>query len=142
LNAPFSDRGDIISDFTSIPYYVGVERIELAMFNCPEKGISIQTITILTASALSQVTSLYLGFSIIISSITSCEFLMKVHISEHYTISDIYAVLGLPGHTLLRWNSMTVAPCVHQMPPLLHPSQIPPPLLTIHYNQRPLHMNH
>ncbi len=36
----------ITFDFEAAPGYVGVERVEVVMFNCPEWGISVDSITL------------------------------------------------------------------------------------------------
>ncbi len=38
------DITDITFDFEATPGYVGVERVEVVMFNCPEWGISVDSI--------------------------------------------------------------------------------------------------
>ena len=35
---------EIISDFTGMAHYTGVEIVELVMFNCPELGIAVMAI--------------------------------------------------------------------------------------------------
>jgi hypothetical protein len=87
LDATVFIRRDIISDFTSLPTYVGVERIELVMFNCPEKGISVQTIEILASSSLSAALPSLGSFNVLI---TSCDSLVRVCISQFIAQPVIY----------------------------------------------------
>ena len=54
LQRATSTRALVIFDFTSTPGYVGLSgRLEVVIFNCPEKGISAPTIRVLTSSSLS-----------------------------------------------------------------------------------------
>ena len=80
LQVAGSSRRDILSDFTGKSSYVGVRRVELAMFNCPEWGISVQTIKLLTATSLSQTALAVSTFSV--PAITSCDSLVRICISE------------------------------------------------------------
>jgi hypothetical protein len=87
LNATVPSRRDIIYDFTSVPNYVRVERIELVMFNCPEKGISVQTINISAPSLLSETISPLGIFNVFI---TSCDSLVRVCIPRLITQPVIF----------------------------------------------------
>jgi hypothetical protein len=70
------DAGVITSNFTSVRNYVGLERIELVMFNCPEKGISVQRI-VTTASGFLSSPEIF-----DVPNITSCDSLVRVCISQ------------------------------------------------------------
>jgi hypothetical protein len=94
LQTTVPNRKDIISDFTSVPNYVRVERIELVMFNCPEKGISVQSLTILAAQSLLEMTSELNIF--IVSNITSCDSLVRVCIPLNTTQPVIYLRFNPP----------------------------------------------
>jgi hypothetical protein len=97
FNVTVPSRRDIISDFTLDPTYVGVERIELVMFNCPEKGISVQIIEILASSSLSAGLS-SLGSSNVV--ITSCDSLVRVCIPRRIVLPVIYLRFNpTPGST-------------------------------------------
>ncbi len=63
---------NITFDFQATPGYVGVQRVEVVMFNCPEWGISVDNIT------------LYEFTTATISSpiISSCDSLVRVFISR------------------------------------------------------------
>ena len=68
-----------IFDFTDTPRYVGIQRVEVVMFNCPQRGIAFTTIDLLGATARGQLFS-RLGF-ISVSSLTSCKYLVRVCLS-------------------------------------------------------------
>ena len=91
-------RREILSDFTGTPGYVGVGRVELAMFNCPKWGIGVQVIGLSTAPSLEMAR---LGVRIFtVPNITSCDSLVRICISQ--TIEQ--PVIGLeftspPGST-------------------------------------------
>ena len=74
-----STRKDIISDFTATPNYVGVRRVEIMMVNCPEWGIGVSGIRLLSAPSISVSPSLQ---NMINPTITSCDSLVRVCISE------------------------------------------------------------
>ena len=73
-------RRNITFDFRDTPGFIGVARVELVMFNCPEWGISVQTVTLLIAPSLSG------GISVvrtITPSITSCDSLVRICILQN-----------------------------------------------------------
>ena len=59
---------NVIFDFTDIPGYFGIERVEVVMFNCPQLRIASTTIVLTGATARGQT----------FSSLTSCESLVRV----------------------------------------------------------------
>lgn len=67
----------IAFDFTNTSGYVGVKRVEVVLFNCPQWGLSIQTIRLEGSTSLFE-----RGESLTIknlnSSLTSCELLVRV----------------------------------------------------------------
>ena len=71
----------VIFDFTDTPGYVGIQRVEVVMFNCPQRGIASTTIVLLRATARGQPFSTFASTSV--SSLTSCEFLVRVCLSGH-----------------------------------------------------------
>jgi hypothetical protein len=87
LQTSVLNRRDIFFDFTSVPNYVGVERIELVMFNCPEKGTSVQNIAILTAASLLETPSQLATFNV---PMTSCDSLVRACSPQVITESVIY----------------------------------------------------
>jgi hypothetical protein len=94
FNAIVANRRDIVSEFILVPNYVGVERIELVMFNCP---ISALTITILSAPSLSEFPSSLVTSNVLI---TSCDSLVRVCISVFTPLPVIYLrFIPPPGST-------------------------------------------
>ena len=66
----------IIFDFTDTPGYDRVERVEVAMFNCPQWGRGITDIHLLGATANGQPFTTIQAINV--SSITSCDSLVRV----------------------------------------------------------------
>ena len=67
----------VLSDFTGTPGYVGLSRVEVVMFNCPEREISASTIIVSTSSspsaeARSQILSLGIANTSCDSLVTVC----------------------------------------------------------------------
>ena len=75
---------NVILDFTDTPGSDRAKRIEVVIFNCPQRGIAFTTIHLLGATARSQPFN-HLG-SISVSSLTSCKYLVRVCLST--TISQ------------------------------------------------------
>ncbi len=63
---------DITFDFEATPGYVGVARIEVVMFNCPEWGISVDSITLHGSNTTTSI------LDTISPIITSCDSLVRV----------------------------------------------------------------
>ena len=74
---------NVIFNFTDTPGYVGIQRVEVVMFNCPQWGIASTTITLTGATARGQTFNVFAQTSI--SSLTSCESLVRVCLSHHVT---------------------------------------------------------
>ena len=74
-------RRDITFDFIATPGFIGVVRVQLVIFNCPERGISVQTVRLLTASSLSGDRSVVGTFNV--PNITSCDSLVRICISQN-----------------------------------------------------------
>ena len=70
----------VIFDFTDTPGYVGIQRVEVVMFNCRQWGIASTTITLRGATARGQTFNFFA--SVTISSLTSCESLVRVCLSS------------------------------------------------------------
>ena len=70
---------NIIFDFTDTPGYVGIQRVEVVMFNCPQWGIGTTTIHLNGATARGQPFNVFDSTSI--SSLTSCESLVRACLS-------------------------------------------------------------
>ena len=80
--------------------YAGVGRFELVMFHCPEWGISVQAIRLLTASSISGARSAIRTF--IVPAITSCESLVRICIKQ-----DIeHPVIGLEIINAFIWTHL------------------------------------
>ena len=75
---------NIIFDFTDTPGYVGIQRVEVVMFNCPQWGIASTTIILTGATARGQVFNSFASTSI--SSLTSCESLVRVCLSAFVSL--------------------------------------------------------
>ena len=90
LTINLTNTANITFDFTNILHYTGVERVEVVMFNCPEWGISVRTIQLLSATSISGSTTFETS---IFPTTTSCDFLVRVCIS--YTVSSTRPVLTL-----------------------------------------------
>ena len=65
-------------DFTSTPDYRGVSRVEVVMFNCPQYGISVKSISLLDAADISQPGTI---IATVNPTVTSCDSLVRVCIS-------------------------------------------------------------
>ncbi len=70
---------DITFDFEATPGYVGVQRVEVVMFNCPEGGISVDSITLYGSNTTTSIGS---ALTTISPTITSCDSLVRVCISR------------------------------------------------------------
>ena len=78
LQRTTSTRATILFDFTSTPGYVGLSasgRLEVVMFNCPEKGISASTIRVSTSLSPSVSPTPLMNVNI---DITSCDSLVTM----------------------------------------------------------------
>ena len=80
LQTTNSLRREIIFDFTGTSGYIGVKRIELTMFLCPEWEISVQTIRFLTAPSI-DVSKLTVAI-FPVPTITSCDSLVRICIPQ------------------------------------------------------------
>ena len=73
-----ANTADITFDFTDTPDYTGVRRVEVVMFNCPEWGISVKTISLFDATSTSGSRTFVTSIS---PTTTSCDSLVRVCIS-------------------------------------------------------------
>ncbi len=64
---------DITFGFAGTPDFVGVRRVEIVLFNCPEWGISVQGITLQTSAGFAGTTN---------PTVTSCDSLVRVCIGD------------------------------------------------------------
>ncbi len=74
-----SPTTDITFDFQVTPGYVGVERVEVVMFNCPEWGISVDSIILYGSNTPTLIGNILATIS---PTITSCDSLVRVCISR------------------------------------------------------------
>ncbi len=74
----YSPTTDITFDFEATPSYVGVQRVEVVMFNCPEWGISVDSIILYGSTNKTSIGNI---FAIISPTITSCDSLVRVCLS-------------------------------------------------------------
>ena len=81
LTLQTTNQGDIIFEFTATPGFIGVARVELVMFNCPEWGISVQTVRLLTSSSISVPRSAVRTLTV--PAITSCDSLVRICIPQN-----------------------------------------------------------
>ena len=65
-------------DFNSTPDYRGVSRVEVVMFNCPQYGISVKSISLLEAADISFAGTI---IATVDPTVTSCDSLVRVCIS-------------------------------------------------------------
>ncbi len=72
-----SPTTDITFDFQATPGYVGVQRVEVVMFNCPEWGISVDSITLHGSTVTASIGNALTNISIT-PAITSCDSLVRV----------------------------------------------------------------
>ena len=70
---------NVIFDFTDTPHYDRVERVEVVMFNGPQWGIASTLIVLTGATVRGQPFSTFASISV--SSLTSCESLVRVCLS-------------------------------------------------------------
>ncbi len=84
-----SHTTSITFDFEATAGYVGVERVEVVMFNCPEWGISVDSITLYGSTI---VTSIGNALAVIIPTITSCDSLVSVCILSRSVNSTLTAL--------------------------------------------------
>ena len=76
----------VIFDFTDTPGYVGIQRVEVVMFNCPQWGVASTTIQLDGATAGRP----FIVFKLTsVSSLTSCESLVRVCLSAFVSQSLI-----------------------------------------------------
>ncbi len=79
ISSTDSPTTDITFDFQATPGYVGVRRVEVVMFNCPEWGISVDSITLYQSTATTSIGTVLAAIS---PTITSCDSLVRVCISR------------------------------------------------------------
>ncbi len=80
-------------DFQATPGYVGVKRVEMVMFNCPEWGISVDSIILYGSNTPASIGN---ALATTTSTITSCDSLVRVCISR--SVSSYLTALTLRFH--------------------------------------------
>ena len=87
---------EITFNFTNTPDYTGMGRVEVVMFNCPEWGISVKTISLFSAISLSSSRNFETSIS---PTTTSCDSLVRMYISHNVSISRpiLTLVFNLPS---------------------------------------------
>ncbi len=88
-----SPTTDITFDFEAAPGYFGVRRVEVVMFNCPEWGISVDSITLYESTCGASIRNILATIS---PTITSCDSLVRVCISR--SVSSTLTALTLRFH--------------------------------------------
>ena len=68
-------------DFTDVPGYVGIQRVEVVMFNCPQWRIASTTMILAGTTARGQTFNNFASTTV--SSLTSCESLVRVCLSAN-----------------------------------------------------------
>ena len=86
-----ANAAEITFDFTDTPDYTGMGRLEVVMFNCPEWGISVRTISLSDTTSTSSESRRFL--TSISPTTTSCNSLLRVCIP--FTDSSIRRVFIL-----------------------------------------------
>ena len=92
-----ANTAEITFDFTDTPDYTGKGRVEVVIFNCPEWGISVRTISLISSTSRTGSRTFLTSISPIT---TSCDSLVRVCIS-HNVSSDrpVLALVFTPPST-------------------------------------------
>ena len=99
-----ANTAEITFDFTATPDYTRVRRVEVVMFNCPEWGISLRLIQLLSATSRSGSRNFATSIS---PTTTSCDSLVRVCL--YYNVSSTRQVLTLVFTPLLTSNWVHLA---------------------------------
>ena len=78
---PLTSTATVTFDFTDTPGYDRVERVEVVMFNCPQWGIASTIIYLTGAMTRSQTFNIFNSLTTSVSSLSSCESLVRVCLS-------------------------------------------------------------
>ncbi len=114
----------ITFDFEATPDYVGVQRVEVVLFNCPEWGISVDTITLYGSNTISSRNIL----DTISPTITSCDSLVRVCISGS-TLTALTLRFQLSSAST--WVHLAEVSFYGASPTCVPDSVLNPPLTTI-----------
>ncbi len=91
---------DITFDFEDTPGYVGVERVEVVMFNCPEWEISVDSIFLYRSTTPTSIGNMIANIS---PTITSCDSLVRVCISRSVSSTQIALTLRFQLSSASTW---------------------------------------
>ena len=123
---------NVIFDFTDTPGYDRVERVEVVMFNCPQWGIGTTTITLTGATARGQPFNTFNSTSV--SSLTSCESLVRVCLSApiglQFTLDQDSNWVHIAEVTFKTRNSSCPPNVILTPPPPTTPPVTTPPVIT------------
>ena len=89
-----SSSTEISFDFTAIPDYTGVTRVEVVIFNCPNRGVSVAAISLNELSANS---NRMLSAQLMDIAITSCDYLVRVCLDTNATLPVLSIEFELDG---------------------------------------------
>ncbi len=128
-----SPTTDITFDFQATPGYVGVERVEVVMFNCPEWGISVDIITLYRSTTTTLIGNVLTTINPII---TSCDSLVRVCISRSVSSTLTALTLRFQLSSASTWVHLAEVSFYGAGPTcspdsILNPQPITPPLTTI-----------
>ena len=127
---------NVIFDFTDTPGYVGIQRVEVVMFNCPQWGIGSTTIRLDGTTARGQPFVVFYLTSV--NSLTSCESLVRVCLSAfvsrpliglQFTLDQDSDWVHLAEVTFYPRGS-TCSPNILNPPPPTTPPDTTPPTTT------------
>ena len=111
----------ITLDFTTTPDYTGVYTgvgiVEMVMFNCPEWGISIKTISLFSATSVSGSRTF---LTTILPTTTSCDSLVRVCVSYRKSIPPVL-VLVFNGFSTSKWAHLAEVNFYVIPPPMTSP---------------------
>ena len=96
-----STHRELIFDFTGTSTSFRVERVELVMFNCPERGIAVQDIRLHTAPSIIDDRIEVQTFPV--PNITSCDSLVRICITESIVQPVISLQFFLPVRSTLTY---------------------------------------
>jgi hypothetical protein len=89
-------------------------RVELVMFNCPEQGVFLSTIRVLTASSPSATASVLGSFN---PTITSCDSLVRVCFSLNTNQAVLLQLFPFPGFNWVHLAEVTFIGISSKCPP-------------------------
>ncbi len=94
------NTSEIGFDFEATPGYVGVRRVEVVMFNCPEWGISVDSIILYGSTTVTFIGKVLVNIS---PTITSCDSLVRVCISRPVSYTQTALTLRFQLSSASTW---------------------------------------